>query len=237
MYELFFSSVLSEYCFKGYDCELEDVYNMSEFLFGIKKDFFTAVSEASMPWTNTEAWGYSDTFYGKGLFYTDIFYNLTNEIDFYKTAKERYIKAKKIIEKSFEKSQWKDFEQFAVDIYSILIAKSDIIVNIRSAYEKDNRAYLTHLVQKELPKLKEKYIALMELWQKMWMQVFKPFGWECINSRLAAVIARIDYAAQRINKYLSGKIGTIEELNEPIIIADTFENRRYADLITGSKIL
>ena len=77
----------------------------------------------------------------------------------------------------------------------------------------------------------------MELWQKMWMQVFKPFGWECINSRLAAVIARIDYAAQRINEYLSGKIGTIEELNEPIIIADTFENRRYADLITGSKIL
>ena len=237
MYELFFAPIVSEYCFKGYNASIEDVYEMSEFLFGIKKEFFSAVSESAMPYEDTGIWGYSDTFYGKGLFYTDILYNLTNEIDFYKEAKGRYIKSKKIIEKTFKNPKWKDFEQFAVDYYSILITKADVIVNIRTAYENLNKAYLKELADVILPDLKEKYIRLMALWQKMWLEVFKPFGWECLNSRLATVIARTDYAIGTIKNYLSGNTETIEELDEPILISHNPENRIYAYLVTGSKYL
>ena len=237
MYELFFAPIVSEYCFKGYNASIEDVYKMSEFLFGIKEEFFSAVSESAMPYEDTGLWGYSDTFYGKGLFYTDILYNLTNEVDFYKEAKGRYIKSKKTIEKTFKNPKWKDFEKFAVDYYDILIIKADVIVNIRTAYENSNKAYLKELADLILPDLKEKYINLMALWQKMWLEVFKPFGWECLNSRLATVIARIDYAIGTIDNYLSGNIETIEELDEPLLIAHTPENRIYAYLVTGSKYL
>ena len=237
MYELFFAPIISEYCFKGCSANIENVYKMSDFLFGIKEEFFDAVSESAMPYENTEIWGYSDTFYGKGLFYTDILYNLTNEIDFYKDAKNRYIKSKKVIKKTFKNPKWKDFEQFAVDYYDILIIKADIIVNIRTAYENSNKVYLKELADKILPELKEKYICLMALWQKMWLEVFKPFGWECINSRLATVISRIDYAIGIIDNYVSGKTEKIEELDEPILISHNPENRNYAYLVTGSKYL
>lgn len=237
MYELFFAPIVSEYCFKGYSCSIDEVLDMSEFLFGIKREFFSAVSESAMPYEETEYWGYSDTFYGKGLFYTDILYNLTNEIDFYKDAIHRYINSKRIIKKTFKNSKWQDYEQFAVDYYDILISKADIIVNIRTAYENSNKVYLNELIDKKLPDLREKYVSLMALWQKMWLSVFKPFGWECINSRLATVIARIDYAIYAINNYLSGNAENIEELDEPILISHITENRHYADLVTGSKYL
>ena len=58
-----------------------------------------------------------------------------------------------------------------------------------------------------------------------------------INGRLGFVIARLDYASERISNYLCGNIVTIEELDEPIAVSHSPENRRYADLVTGSKYL
>ena len=88
-----------------------------------------------------------------------------------------------------------------------------------------------------LPDLRNDYVNLMALWQKMWLKTYKAFGWEVINGRLGFVIARLDYASERLSDYLCGKIETIEELDEPIVVSHNPENRKYADLVTGSKYL
>lgn len=234
MYELFMAPIVSEYCFKGIEASLDDVYEMISFIFGIKPEFFEAVSESAMPYNETESYGLDDTFYGKGLFYSDVFFNMTFDIDFYRDAKFRYKKSLKVIKNTFTDHKWKDYEDFAVRLYDILYVKADMSSKVREAYEKGNKEYLEKMVYVILPKLKKKYVDLLKLWQKMWFNTFKAFGWEIINGRLAFVIARLDYALERIKDYLNGKIEYIEELEEPILFSENIPSRRYKNIITST---
>ncbi|MBQ4110200.1 MAG: family 20 glycosylhydrolase [Clostridia bacterium] len=219
MFEMFAFTIVSEICFKGESCTKEEILEMSRFLFGVKPEFFDTVSESGMPTalSQEEPREICDTFYGAGLFWTDVLYNLTCETEFYKEAKERYKKSAEIIKGCFGNEEWSDFEKWAVSVYEILEKKAEIIVNIRNAYNNNNREYLKKLGSELLPSLTEKYRNLHILWKKMWLSDYKPFGWEVIDGRMGFVNARLNYATECINDYLAGKLYQIEELEEEFI--------------------
>lgn len=216
MYDLFATTILSEICFKGEDCSIEEIYDMSKFLFGIEPEFYKSVSEIGMPSLpyGQDECGLSDTWRGKGLFYTDILYNLTGTSVFYEEAKGRYHNSAKTIQGTFAKDEWKPFEEHAVRIYNILELKAEIITNIRRAYHNKDREYLEKLTNSLLPELIQMYQELLPEWQNLWLADYKPFGWEVINGRLGFVIARLQYAKGCIEEYLSGKIERIEEFED-----------------------
>ena len=217
MYEMFAMTVVSEICFKGRCCPMEEIYSMSEFLFGVKEGFFEPISEISMPYEESVDFGLNDTYYGKGLFYTDILYNLTGAEEFYREAKLRYIASSKELKGTITFDEYKSYEDFAVMVYHILALKAEIITNLRRAYKEGDKDFLKKTACELLPSLKCMYSELLPLWQKMWLEFYKPFGWEVINGRLGFVMARVDYAIETLNKYLDGKLKSIEELDAKFI--------------------
>ncbi len=235
MYELFALPLFSELCFHGESFDMEAFYSMSEFLFGIKKAFFDAVSELAEPYIPSSDYGLNDTYYGKGLFYTDLLYNLTGAVDFYREAKLRYLESAETIKGCFTNPAWKIYEDHAIHVYEILAIKADVISRLREAYENDQREYLANLVQEILPDLLERYQCTLISWQKMWLSTCKPFGWEVINGRLGFVIARLEYAKQQLAAYLEGEIASIEELEEPYLENKALARTpRFINMVTTS---
>ena len=52
-------------------------------------------------------------------------------------------------------------------------------------------------------------------YERQWMRENRPFGFEVQNIRLGGLRSRIEYAGRTIERYLSGALKTIGELEEP----------------------
>ena len=192
---------------------------MSRFLFGVHEEFFDASAELSLPefFINGQPTRFDHELCGKALFYTDIMFNLTGRVEFYRDAKARYENSAKVISESFDNEEWANYRDFGVTLYEILGKKADIIVRIREEYKKGNKEYLRNLAENEIPELINDYKKLHEIWKEMWLKTYKPFGLESISGRMAHLIIRLEYLKERIEAYLSGSISTIEELDFEIL--------------------
>lgn len=224
-YTIFGMPILSEMCYHNNPCTVADINEMARFMFGVKPEFFDAVSEISMPYVYHDNWGIDDTFYGKALFYADILYNQTGCIDFFKDAKLRYQKSAETLLNAFDGEHWVLYRNHAVAIYEILTIKADIISRIRAAYSEKNIPYLTNLCENILPELINKYKQLLKSWQKIWLSTCKPFGWEVINGRIGYTVARLEYAAEVIADYVNEKASSIEELESEFL-----ESKKNAEI-------
>ena len=66
----------------------------------------------------------------------------------------------------------------------------------------------------------------------------KPFGLERIQARNAALIARLEETALRINEYIAGAIDQIDELEQQLPRSVDFESiNRYSKASSGSVII
>lgn len=222
-YDLFAFPVISEVCFLGDTFREDDAYDMSHFLFGIQKDFFLHAGALAMPMIESRWYGIVDTFYGRGLFYTDLLYNLTGTETVYAEHLDSYKAALNVMRGGFEQEKWDIFRRNAEKIYEILVIKAELISNLRQRYKAGDRAYLTQVAESTLPALIAKYKELLPIWQTMWLQTYKPFGWEITNGRLGYITVRLEYALQTLRSYLDGTLSTIEELD-----ADFIENPKLS---------
>ena len=87
--------------------------------------------------------------------------------------------------------------------------KTEISIRFR---RKDN---LKEVREKLLPSLKEDLIRLKDIHRLLWYQTYKPFGFEVMDGRYGALCARIDTALYRLDELLSGKVSSLQELDEP----------------------
>ena len=56
------------------------------------------------------------------------------------------------------------------------------------------------------------------------MSVYKPFGYELKHVLFGGVLARCEYASAKLDSYVKGEIGCIEELDEqPLLVAPTVD--------------
>ena len=58
----------------------------------------------------------------------------------------------------------------------------------------------------------------------------KPQGWEIQDARLGGLIRRIKTCRERLQKYLTGRIEKIDELEEEIL--DYKESKRYGYIVS-----
>ena len=56
----------------------------------------------------------------------------------------------------------------------------------------------------------------MESYRADWYATSQPFGFERIQKRNAAALARLEEAKRRLDDWLDGRIATVEELDETL---------------------
>ena len=86
--------------------------------------------------------------------------------------------------------------------------------DVLAAWKAKDRAALERIAVRDLPALVSQMKAFMELYRKDWYATSQPFGFETVQKRNAAALARLQEAQRRLKDYLAGKSATIEELDE-----------------------
>jgi hypothetical protein len=102
---------------------------------------------------------------------------------------------------------------FPARLSKVLSLKSELRRDLVAAYKTRNRKRLRALIAGDLKRLRS---ALDELWKchrEMWLELYKPFGWEVIEQRYGAQRARLQGLAERVQAYLDGEVDSIPEFD------------------------
>lgn len=88
--------------------------------------------------------------------------------------------------------------------------------SILAAWRNGDREAIRRIAENDLPRLISETERCFELYRDNWYRTSRPFGFELIQKRNAAVLERLKEAKRRLDDFISGKIPTIEEYDEAI---------------------
>lgn len=111
---------------------------------------------------------------------------------------------------------------------AVLKRKSLIGIELKNAYDNNDKAALTRIADKELPVIAQAVKELRAAHRAAWYRMFKPFGWEVLDIRYGGLVNRLESAALRLLDYTEGRIARIEELEQerlPYSSANRFNHR------------
>ena len=98
---------------------------------------------------------------------------------------------------------------FYTQLAKVLATKAEMGITLKSAYDqKDKQRMAIHVEQ--LKSLKEDMKYLHEKHNRLWFELYKPFGWEVLDIRYGGASARIDTAISRIKSWLKDEVVIIE---------------------------
>lgn len=199
-------AVFSEYCYKGKDCTIDDIYDMAGYITDSDRDFIDTISSLFLGFD-----GATDV--GKGLFYTDPLINLLHfDID-YNTVKDAYEHA---LIKLEDYAYLEDYKYYKYYI-TIVLKKAEIIFNLQKEYKAGNTEYLLNIANSVIPELKNDYNKFYDEIYAQWHKRYKVFGFEVLDTNFGGIYNRLTYASNVINKYCTNEIDRIEELEPEII--------------------
>ncbi|WP_053365848.1 beta-N-acetylhexosaminidase [Bacillus sp. FJAT-27245] len=139
----------------------------------------------------------------KGLKMTEHYQSLVSKLT---AAKERNPKALPLFEL---------YEQLA----DVLRVKAEMGIRLKAAYDQNDKKTMV-LLAEEIKELAIQTGLLHRKHREVWFSLYKPFGWEVIELRYGGLSARLETAQFRIQQWLEGKIGRIEELEEKRLVHD-----------------
>jgi len=99
-------------------------------------------------------------------------------------------------------------------VASVLALKANIGVRMKKAYDAGDKKELSRISKKVLPELIKRANELREYHRNMWFEMYKPLGWETMDIKYGALIARLDTAKTRVTEYVRGKVSSLAELDE-----------------------
>lgn len=208
-------AVYSEYCYKGDACTDGDIARASEYLTKIKAEDAEAMGSLMYDTEYTP----EGFMVGKRLFYGDILYDMAiapeaawEAVEIYAKAKQRMAELMELKDKNYLKYQ------YAFMLYSICGIKAELAQKLRRAYKDSDRDYIGYAVNQLFPELKKLYADLLIIHKEQWNSTYKPFGFEVLNFRYGGLIARVDFALDKLKDYYDGKIAVVEELEEKILV-------------------
>lgn len=148
---------------------------------------------------------------------------------------------KKVGECANNTEKYRELFQYYEKLAEVLSKKADLGVRIKSAYDGNDFCLLRRICENELGQIIENLQKMKNLREKLWMQDAKPWGYEVLDVKLGGVITRLESAKRRIGDYISGKVSSMEELEEERIAyfregADKRENR-WSQIISGSDLV
>ncbi len=194
--------IYSEHVWLGEDCTRAEVERMGERLTGLSEACFNAMGAF---YADDE-----DHRPGKGLFYCDPLYPLTEglwDLTGYREGLEEGIKT---LERHLDDSRC----EYAWLAMRIALEKLNWVNELRPAYLRGDKAVVLTMANEKLPAMRELYVKMMSVWREQWESGRKRNGWETICARLGAVIARLDDVQRILLRWADGTIECVEELDE-----------------------
>lgn len=194
--------IYSEHVWLGEDCTRAEVERMGERLTGLSEACFNAMGAF---YADDE-----DRRPGKGLFYCDPLYPLTEglwDLTGYREGLEEGIKT---LERHLDDSRC----EYAWLAMRIALEKLNWVNELRPAYLRGDKAVVLTMANEKLPAMRELYVKMMSVWREQWESGRKRNGWETICARLGAVIARLDDVQRILLRWVDGTIECVEELDE-----------------------
>lgn len=147
----------------------------------------------------------------KAAFYNDIMTGVMNYNIKQFNIEGKYARDAEILE-TVPHSRYDYLFNTQIKYAKALAIKALLPIELKEAYKRGDKDTLKVIANEKIPAcstaVKEFEKALCEQWHK----IFKPFGYDVQQMRIGAMLLRLDLAADRINKYLSGELDRLEEL-------------------------
>ena len=194
--------IYSEHVWLGEDCTRAEVERMGERLTGLSEACFNAMGAF---YADDE-----DHRPGKGLFYCDPLYPLTEGLWDLTGYREGLEEGVKTLERHLDDSRC----EYAWLAMRIALEKLNWVNELRPAYLRGDKAVVLAMANEKLPAMRELYVKMMSVWREQWESGRKRNGWETICARLGAVIARLDDVQRILIRWADGMIERVEELDE-----------------------
>jgi hypothetical protein len=87
-------------------------------------------------------------------------------------------------------------------IARVLSLKCHLRERLQSAYRKGHHDEVRTLAEGRLEQLRQEVDALWRYHRRMWMSMYKPFGWEVLDHRYGGLRARLDTMQQQLLEYV-----------------------------------
>jgi hypothetical protein len=157
----------------------------------------------------------------KYLFYQDILLGLFDRhVEGLELAAHYSSLEDKLKEHASQSGEWGFLFDVPSKLCSVLKLKCDMGLKIKKSYDSGDIEALKKFAGEELPELSGRVQELRSAHRDQWFSVYKAFGWEVLDIRYGGVLTRIDTAKKRLDDYINGKIGRIEELEEERLYFD-----------------
>lgn len=127
-----------------------------------------------------------------------------------------------ILDDSEDLEEEQIFEYYQL-LAEILSQKAGITEQIQKSYLKKEFKIMESISENELKRIEELTEVLRNKRQRIWMDEYKPFGYEILDIRFAGVAVRAKSAANRLTQYIRGEIDCIPEVEEKILPYKTTE--------------
>jgi len=129
---------------------------------------------------------------------------------------------------------------------NMLAVKSEIGVELKAAYDCDDRHVLADMKDSRIPLLISRVEELYECVRVQWLAENKSFGLDVQDIRFGGLLMRLKQAQRMLAEYLNGQRDCIEELEEKRLFADGREddslkqrvtfNNEWSEIVTANTL-
>lgn len=131
---------------------------------------------------------------------------------------KRYVAAADALKIAAEgNARWKDYFLLTEAVLRVAADKCSAWTELQSAYHENDTESLTTFCNIVLPRLKKGFELMYKRHEKVWFKENKAFGWNYHCMVYGYQILRLQYAAEMLEKYISGKINEIPELEQAVL--------------------
>ncbi|MBO4378265.1 MAG: family 20 glycosylhydrolase [Clostridia bacterium] len=218
--------IFSEACWQGTDVSEQEIARLGELLTGLPDPAFQTFGEFYP--------GENDQCTGKCLIWCDPLYPLT-EYGF-ETMENAALRFRKV-EQALVPYTGLEECRYAQLCFRVAAMKGELVSRLRERYLAGDRAYLQTVVSDVIPGLLGNYQELMQVHCRLWERDMKRFGWEILALRYGAVTGRLKDVQYELERYLSGSLPSIPELDEAPLCADRRGAQHYRVLVTPNASL
>ncbi len=118
--------------------------------------------------------------------------------------------------------------EFPAALAAVLELKTHLRRDLSKAVTQGDRKAAGAIAKGDLVDLRKRVEALWKRHRALWMETYKPFGWEVIEGRYGTLMARLATLQERVEAFASGKLETIPELTAEL--HNPWEGRKIGDL-------
>jgi hypothetical protein len=129
------------------------------------------------------------------------------------------------------------FESRAL-LNDVLAEKCGLGAEIRELYGAKDLRGLERVADERIPALIRRIEAFYTVYQKLWRQLFKPFGLEVMDARIGGLIMRLKTVGQTLRDYANGSTDSIAELEEEVLPYGSLEeDGEYINELSWKRIV